>query len=72
MVDLDGRGGRCKNLPSGMMAAEDPRLTVHIGDAVVFGGGQHTFAGSQRLGPIEAGPAVHLYTKEFYDLVDRS
>mmetsp|Transcript_16879 Transcript_16879/g.20716 ORF Transcript_16879/g.20716 Transcript_16879/m.20716 type:complete len:304 (+) Transcript_16879:1-912(+) len=76
MVDLDGLVvDVCKEkLPEwNANSTDDPRLTVHIGDA-------RTFLLDKKSGffdviildisdPIEAGPAVHLYTQDFYKLV---
>ena len=75
MVDLDGDVvDVCKkHLPEwNDGSTEDPRLTVHIGDArsyLVEGSDTFDVVVLDISDPIEAGPAVHLYTKEFYDLV---
>jgi len=75
MVDLDGEVvDVCKkHLPEwNAGSTEDPRLTVKIGDArsyLVEGTDTFDVVVLDISDPIEAGPAVHLYTKEFYDLV---
>ena len=75
MVDLDGDVVEVckKHLPEwNDGSTEDPRLTVHIGDArsyLVEGSDTFDVVVLDISDPIEAGPAVHLYTKEFYDLV---
>lgn len=53
-------------------ATDDPRLKLVIGDArkyLVDEPGTFDLIVLDISDPIEAGPAVHLYTKEFYDIV---
>ena len=78
MVDLDGDVvDVCKEqLPSwNAGSTEDPRLEVIIGDARAYllgpDSGLFDVVVLDISDPIEAGPAVHLYTREFYELVAR-
>lgn len=53
-------------------STEDPRLNLIIGDArahLLENDSKYDVVVLDISDPIEAGPAVHLYTKEFYDLV---
>ena len=76
MVDLDGMVvDVCKKeLPSwNAGSTEDPRLDLRIGDARSYlleeSSGTFDVVVLDISDPIEAGPAVHLYTQEFYELV---
>ena len=76
MVDVDGMVvDMCKrHLPTwNANSTEDPRFTLKIGDARSYllseDSGSFDVVVLDISDPIEAGPAVHLYTKDFYDLV---
>lgn len=76
MVDLDGMVvDVCKaQLPSwNAGSTDDPRLDLRIGDARAYllapDSGTFDVVVLDISDPIEAGPAVHLYTREFYELV---
>ena len=76
MVDLDAKVVEmCKEYMPEWNAGStnDPRLNLKIGDARAFllaeDSGTFDVIVLDISDPIEAGPAVHLYTREFYDLV---
>jgi len=76
MVDLDEKVvDMCRrHMPEWHRGtAADPRLDLRIGDARAFllaeDSGLFDVVVLDISDPIEAGPAVHLYTREFYDLV---
>ncbi|KAJ8602795.1 hypothetical protein CTAYLR_002603 [Chrysophaeum taylorii] len=75
MCDLDGDVvDVCKEyLPEwNGGSTEDPRFELHIGDARAFlvdSPAAYDLVVLDIADPIEAGPAVHLYTKDFYDIV---
>lgn len=78
MVDLDEMVVEtCKaHMPEwNQGSTEDPRLSLVIGDARAHlldeCSGTFDCVVLDISDPIEAGPAVHLYTKDFYDLVKR-
>jgi len=78
MVDLDGDVvDVCKKqLPAwNAGSTDDARLEVIIGDARAYllgpDSGLFDVVILDISDPIEAGPAVHLYTREFYELVAR-
>ena len=69
MVDLDGRAGVCKkHLQWNDGSTEDPRLTVHIGDARSYLVESSTAVWWSRRGP-DRGGARRPFTYKGSDLV---